>query len=70
MLFSYNHFHFTNYGNNLCSDDVPVSGNSNINNPLIITIYFQVSILDFIMTKGHLIMLKDIKNQLADTQRS
>ena len=54
----------------MCSDDVPVSGNSNINNPLIITIYFQVSILDFIMTKGHLIMLKDIKNQLADTQRS
>ena len=35
MLISYNHFYVTNYTNTLCSVDVSVSVNSNINCPSI-----------------------------------
>ena len=35
MLISYNHFYVTNCANNLCSVDVSVSVNSNINGPSI-----------------------------------
>ena len=61
MLISYNHFYVTNCTNTLCSVDVSVSVNSNINGPPIIFL-IKTSILVFAIGADCLMMSEIPKN--------